>query len=79
MMTQLGEMLMTKSKFTKMIEDCVVNSRLSYMDAIIHLCELNKMELEDVKKFISEPVKEKLEAEAMELNFLPKGSQLPLE
>jgi len=78
-MTQLGEMLMTKSKFTKMIEDCVVNSRLSYMDAIIHLCELNKMELEDVKKFISEPVKEKLEAEAMELNFLPKGSQLPLE
>lgn len=79
MMTQIGEMLMTKSKFTKMIEDCVVNSRLSYMDAIIHLCEINKMELEDVKKFIAEPVKEKLEAEAMELNFLPKGSQLPLE
>lgn len=78
MMTQLGEMMMTKSKFTRMIEDTVINHRSTYMDAIIHLCEVNKMELEDVKKFISEPIKAKIEAEAMDLNFLPKGNQLPL-
>ena len=78
MMTQLGEMMMTKSKFTAMIKDTVERGNMSYMDAVIHLCEINKLELEDVKKFISEPIKEKLEAEAMELNFLPKGSQLPM-
>ena len=78
MMSQLGEMLMTKSKFTKMIEDTVIHHRSSYMDAVIHLCEKNKVELEDVKKFIAEPIREKIEAEAMDLNFLPKGNKLPM-
>jgi len=78
MMSQLGEMLMTKSKFTKMIEDTVILHRSSYMDAVIHLCEKNKVELEDVKKFIAEPIREKIEAEAMDLNFLPKGNKLPM-
>lgn len=78
MMSQLGEMLMTKSKFTKMIEDTVQAHRSSYMDAVIYLCEKNKVELEDVKKFIAEPIREKIEAEAMDLNFLPKGNKLPM-
>ena len=65
MMTQLGEMMMTKSKFTAMIKDTVERGNMSYMDAVIHLCEVNKLELEDVKKFISEPIKEKLAAEGI--------------
>lgn len=77
-MTQLGEMLMTKAKFTRMIEDTVISHKISYMDAVIHLCEINTLDLEDVKKFIAEPIKEKLEAEAMDLNFLPKGNKLPI-
>jgi|TARA_Y100000385_G_scaffold100457_1_gene103837 hypothetical protein len=49
------------------------------MDAIIWLCEDNNVELEDVKKFISPIIKTKLEAEAMNLNFLPRQNSLPFE
>tara|TARA_R110000868_G_scaffold30953_4_gene113894 strand:+ start:6654 stop:6884 length:231 start_codon:yes stop_codon:yes gene_type:complete len=75
---QLGELMLTKQKFTRMIEDTVQSHRLSYMDAIIHLCEKNNMEIEDIKKYISDPIKEKVEAEASKLNFLPRGNELPL-
>lgn len=49
------------------------------MDAVIHICEDVDLELEDVRKFISPSVKEKLEAEAMKLNFLPSGNTLPVD
>lgn len=75
---QLGEMMLTKHKFTRMVEDCVHQKNLSYIDAIVHLCEKNNLEIEDVKKYLSDPVKEKLEAEAMQLNFLPRQQQLPI-
>jgi len=74
---QIGELMLTKQKFTRMIEDTVRNARLSYIDAIVHICEQNQLEIEDVKKYIADPIKEKLEAEARRLNFLPRGNELP--
>jgi hypothetical protein len=74
---QIGELMLTKQKFTRMIEDTVRSARLSYIDAIVHICEKNQLEVEDVKKYISDPIKEKLEAEARRLNFLPRGNELP--
>ena len=67
---------LTKSKFTKLIEATVIETKLSYMDTILHLCEKNESEPEDVKKFISPIIKDNLEAEAMQLNFLPKQNTL---
>jgi len=75
---QLGELMLTKAKFTRMIEETVVKTKLSHIDAVVHLCEKNNLEVEDVKKYISEPIKEKIEAEARRLNFLPRGNELPL-
>jgi hypothetical protein len=70
---------LSKKKFTKMIETVVKQKSLSYMDAVVYLCDENNIELEDVKKFISLNIKERIEAEAMNLNFLPKGNTLPLD
>lgn len=67
---------LTKSKFTKLVEETVNELRLSYMDAILYLCEKNQLEPEDMKKFVSPIIKDKLEAEAMQLNFLPKQNTL---
>jgi hypothetical protein len=67
---------LTKSKFTKLVEDAVNELKLSYMDAILYLCEKNDIEPEDMKKFVSPIIKDKLEAEAMQLNFLPKQNTL---
>ena len=70
---------LSKKKVTKMIETVVKQKSLSYMDAVVYLCDENNIELEDVKKFISLNIKERIEAEAMNLNFLPKGNTLPLD
>jgi len=75
---ELGEMMLTKARFTKMVEDVVMQKNLTYIDAIVHLCEQNSLDIEDIKKYISDPIKEKLEAEAMSLNFLPRSGVLPI-
>jgi hypothetical protein len=46
------------------------------MDAIIKVCENNEIEMDDVRKFVSPVIKDKLEAEAMELNLLPKKNSI---
>ena len=71
-MSNLEENFLTKSKFTKLIETTVSELKISYMDAVLHLCEENDIEPEDVKKFNSPIIRDKIEAEAMNLNFLPK-------
>jgi hypothetical protein len=72
----IEENFLTKSKFTKLIESTVSELRIPYMDAVLHLCEKNDIEPEDVKKFISPIIRDKIEAEAMNLNFLPKQNSL---
>ena len=73
---KIEEQFLTKSKFTKLIEKTVAELKIPYMDAIIKVCENNEIEIDDVKKFVSPVIKDKLEAEAMELNFLPKKNSI---
>ena len=71
--------MMDKNRFTKMIEDAVKTLNISYIDSIVHLCEKHNIEIEDVRKYVSPVVKNKLEAEAMKLNYLPRGNELPFD
>ena len=73
---KIEEQFLTKSKFTKLIEKTVADLKIPYMDAIIKVCETNDIELEDIRKFISPVIKDKLEAEAMDLNYLPKKNSI---
>lgn len=70
---------LNKQKFSMLIEETVLNDKISYMDAIIEVCEQNGIEIEDVRKFISPAIKDKLEAEARNLNYLPKLNTLPFD
>ena len=54
----MSEEFLTKSKFSKMIEEAVVQKKLSYMDAILDICEKNDIEPEDVRKFVSPIIKD---------------------
>ena len=73
---KIEEQFLTKSKFTKLIEKTVADLKIPYMDAIIKVCETNDIEIEDIRKFITPVIKDKLEAEAMDLNFLPKKNSI---
>jgi len=67
------------ARFAQEIETLVHSEeKMSYIDAIIHFCEKNNLDVESVPKLISKPLKEKIKYEAMELNFLKKTSRAKL-
>ena len=67
------------AKFAEQIEQLVLlNKDMNYIDAIIHFCDQNSIDVEFVPKLITKPLKEKLKYEAMELNFLKKSSRAKL-
>ena len=68
---------MTKAKFSKLIEGTVKQFNMTHMDAILHLCEKHSIEPEDCKKYVSNVIREKLEVEAMNLNYFAKVAELP--
>jgi hypothetical protein len=70
---------MNKQDFSKEVEDFVVKTQSSYMDAIITLAEKKNMELESVSKMLNSIIKQKVEAEASDANMLKvKICKLPI-
>ena len=70
---------MTQAKFSKDIEELVLEEPdLNYIDAVVHYCETNEIDIEQVSKLISKPLKEKLKYEATKLNFLKRTSRAKL-
>ena len=67
------------TRFAQEIENLVqVNVEMNYIDAIVHFCEKNSIDLDSVPKLISKPLKEKIKCEATDLNFLKKTSRAKL-
>jgi hypothetical protein len=67
------------ARFAQEIEKLVLdNKNMNYIDAIIHFCEQNSIDLESVPKLVSKPLKEKIKYEAQELNFLKRTSRAKL-
>ena len=70
--------LNTPKTFCLTIENIVKEKNISHMDAVLWYCEREGLELEGINSLISKGLKEKIEANARELNFLPRQAQLPL-
>ena len=69
---------LTPQKFAIEIEKIVANDELNYIDAILHYCESNNLEVESITKLISKPLKERLKWDAIRLNFMKKTSRAKL-
>ena len=54
----------------------VKEKKLNYMDAVLEYCRENFLEPDDVKSLINKSLKEKIEMDFRELNYLPKQAQL---
>jgi len=74
----IAKKFVTPQKFAIDIEKIVVDENLNYIDAIIHYCEINNIEVESVTKLISKPLKERLKWDAIRLNFMKKTSRAKL-
>ena len=63
--------------FTEIIEDIVMNKRMTYLDAKSHYCQETKMEPETAGKLVQGVLKQKVREEAIDLHFLPKTATIP--
>ena len=70
--------LNTSKIFTLAIENIVKEKDITHMDAVLWYCEQEGLEPDDLGTLLSKGLKEKIEANARELNFLPKQAQLPI-
>lgn len=69
-------MFKTANEFSLHIEAIVRDKRMSYMDAVLEYCKENFLEPEDIASLINKSLKDKIEMDFRELNYLPKQAQL---
>jgi hypothetical protein len=74
----LEDKFMTTARFSQEVEKIAHENSMNYIDAIVHYCETNEIEIESVSKLISKPLKEKLKFDAQKLNFMKKTSRAKL-
>ena len=70
--------LSTTKTFSLEIENIAKEKRVSHMEAVLWYCKKEGIEPDTVSSLISKSLKEKIEANARELNFLPRQAQLPI-
>ena len=67
---------LTKKKFSEEVEEEVYMKDISYMEAVVSICEKLDIDEEKANKFLLPQIKSKIEAEARDLNFLPRRGKL---
>lgn len=74
------KVIINKKRFSRMVEETVRDKKCNYLDAILLLCDKHGIDVEDVRKYVSPVIKDKLEADAQRLNFISGGdTYLPIE
>ena len=64
--------------FMENIESLVQKTRMSYIDAVMHYCDENKLDPETAGKMIGGKLKQNIQDEAEDLHLIQKTSKLPI-
>lgn len=71
--------IITKKRFSTMVEDKVKELTVPYIDAVLIVCEERELPPEDIKRLLSPIIISKIEAEALEMNAIKGGgARLPI-
>lgn len=68
------------NKFSTEIEAMCRTKNIEYIDAVVHWCEKNKVDVEYIAGIIKKDpvIKSKIQAEAENMNVLKRGAKLPI-
>lgn len=66
----------SSNEFSLYIEETVRVKRQPYMDAVLDYCKENYLEPQEIVKLLNKSLKDKIEMEFREQNYLPKQAQL---
>ena len=64
--------------FMENIENLVQKTNMTYIDAVMHYCEENKLEPETAGKMIGGKLNQNIQDEAEDLHLIERTSKLPL-
>lgn len=70
--------ILSRKRFCDMVEEYIYMKDVPYMDAVIDLMGQHEIEPERVPNLINTSIKDKIEAEARDLNFLEQINKLPI-
>ena len=74
--TTLLPNLLTSATLAHLVENLVKKEKLTYIEAIIHICDERGIDPADVARLVTPGIKAKLESEGMASNLLPKTNNL---
>ena len=69
-------MFKTANEFSLYIEQIVKEKRVNHLDAVLEYCKENYLEPEDIASLVNKSLKDKLEVNFQEENYLPKKAKL---
>ena len=73
------EKYMQSSKsFSLEIEKIAKEKNITHMEAVLEHCRVQQIEPDSVARLITKSLKDKIEANARDLNFIPKQAKLPI-
>jgi len=70
--------VLTKKRFAKLVEEKIKDKPMPYIDAICDVCADRELDTGDIGNLISPILKEKVKAEAVDLNLMKGGAALPI-
>lgn len=72
----MGDQIYTKETFSTMVEETKYRLRLSYLECIMYICAVEKIDEEYVPKLLTKQLKSKIEDEARKANLFKKVKML---
>ena len=64
--------------FSLEVEKLALEKKITHMEAVLEYCKEHQLEPDSVGRLPSKSLKDKIEANARDLNYFPKRAKLPI-
>ena len=64
--------------FSLEVEKLALEKKITHMEAVLEYCKEHQLDPDSVGRLISKSLKDKIEANARDLNYFPKRAKLPI-
>ena len=68
----------TANEFSMFIEKKAVETKMTHLEVVLQFCEEHMIDPADIASKINKSLKQKIESDFRELNYLPKQAQLDI-
>ena len=70
--------MQSSKSFSLEVEKIAKEKNITHMEAVLEHCRIQEIEPDSVARHITKRLKDKIEANARDLNFIPKQAKLPI-